>query len=432
MPAIIQLGAITAGTASQPRAGHEIGPERGREGKPLVRRLYGRCPGLQRQAVRRNRPRRRRRAAPFCCENESKSYGCRPGAHLTLSSQISDSEARAQEGTSSGSDHAGPFDTATPMTHPGDPSQNAAREQPPAPRFCWDNSFAKQLPDFYVTCDPMDSPDPQLMQFNRSLSEELGIDDTVLDDRVAAKVFSGAELPPGAEPLAQAYAGHQFGGFVPQLGDGRALLLGELIDRQGRRRDVALKGSGPTPFSRGGDGKAAVGPVLREYLIGEAMHALGIPTTRALAAVRTGGWVHRGRKLPGAILTRIAASHIRVGTFEFFAARRRIDQVRELAEYVIDRHDPELRGEPNRYLLLLENVADRQASLVAQWMLVGFIHGVMNTDNMALSGETIDYGPCAFMESFRPQTAFSSIDVGGRYAYENQPAIARWNLGSLR
>ena len=229
-------------------------------------------------------------------------------------------------------------------------------------------------------------------------------------------------------PLAQAYAGHQFGNFVPQLGDGRALLLGEVVDTHGARRDIALKGSGPTPFSRGGDGKAAVGPVLREYLIGEAMHALGIPTTRALAAVGTGESVYRERALPGAILTRVAASHVRVGTFQFFAARRRWDQVRRLADYVIDRHDPELKEDADRYLLLLKAVTERQAALVAQWMLAGFIHGVMNTDNTALSGETIDYGPCAFMESYNPQTVFSSIDSFGRYAYRNQPEIAQWNL----
>ena len=235
-------------------------------------------------------------------------------------------------------------------------------------------------------------------------------------------------MPAGAQPLAQAYAGHQFGGFSPQLGDGRALLLGEVIDGQGRRMDIAFKGSGPTPFSRGGDGKATIGSVLREYLIGEAMHALQIPTTRALAAVETGESVMRQRPLPGAILTRVAASHIRVGTFEFFAVRQQLDNVRELADFVIERHDPNLMGETNRYLLLLKAVAERQAALLSQWMLVGFIHGVMNTDNMTISGETIDYGPCAFMESYHPKTVFSSIDKGGRYAYGNQPKIARWNL----
>ncbi len=295
-------------------------------------------------------------------------------------------------------------------------------------QFRWDNSYAERLPGFYVSCAPSVVPNPVLLRFNSPLAEELGLNAGKLDSSLAAQIFSGTELPAGAQPLAQAYAGHQFGGFVSQLGDGRALLLGEVIDCHGRRRDIALKGSGPTPFSRGGDGKAAVGPVLREYLIGEAMHALGIPTTRALAAVGTGELVMRERPLPGAILTRVAASHIRVGTFEYFAARRQYDQVRALADFVIERHDPNLSGEADRYLLLLKAVAERQAALLAQWMLVGFIHGVMNTDNMAVSGETIDYGPCAFMESCSPHAVFSSIDTGGRYAYGNQPMIARWNL----
>ena len=238
-------------------------------------------------------------------------------------------------------------------------------------------------------------------------------------------------MPEGAEPIAQAYAGHQFGGFSPQLGDGRAILLGEVIDRAGRRRDIALKGSGRTPFSRGGDGKAAVGPVLREVLIGEAMHALGIPTTRALAVVATGEPVLRETVLPGAVLTRVAASHIRVGTFQFFAARGDVERVRQLADYTIARHDPDLVGAPGRFLGLLERVAERQAMLIAQWMDVGFIHGVMNTDNMTISGETIDYGPCAFLEAYDPAAVFSSIDSQGRYAFGNQPSIARWNLARL-
>ena len=295
-------------------------------------------------------------------------------------------------------------------------------------RFRWDNSFAERLPGFYVSCAPSVVPDPGLLRFNSPLAEELGLNAGKLGSSLAAQIFSGNQLPAGAQPLAQAYAGHQFGGFVSQLGDGRALLLGEVIDCHGRRRDIALKGSGPTPFSRDGDGKAAVGPVLREYLIGEAMHALGIPTTRALAAVGTGELVMRERPLPGAILTRVAASHIRVGTFQYFAARRQHDQVRALADFVIERHDPNLSGEPDRYLLLLKAVAERQAALLAQWMQVGFIHGVMNTDNMAVSGETIDYGPCAFMESCSPHAVFSSIDTGGRYAYGKQPTIACWNL----
>ena len=246
-----------------------------------------------------------------------------------------------------------------------------------------------------------------------------------------AATFAGNALPDGAEPLAQAYAGHQFGGFSPQLGDGRALLLGEVIDRQGRRRDIAFKGSGRTPFARGGDGKAAVGPMLREVLIGEAMHALGIPTTRALAVAATGEPVYREQTLPGAVLTRVAASHLRVGTFEFYAARGDVERVRKLAEYTIARHDPALATSPQPFLALLRAVAERQAALIAQWMNVGFIHGVMNTDNMAISGETIDYGPCAFMEAYDPDTVFSSIDGHGRYAFGNQPDIANWNLARL-
>jgi uncharacterized protein YdiU (UPF0061 family) len=245
---------------------------------------------------------------------------------------------------------------------------------------------------------------------------------------VGAEIFSGNYAPPGAEPLAQAYAGHQFGNFVPQLGDGRALLLGEVIDTQGRRRDIQFKGSGRTPFSRGGDGKAALGPVLREYILGEAMHALGVPTTRALAAAATGEPVYRETPLPGAVLTRVAASHIRVGTFQFFAARGDTAKLRQLADYTIARHFPDLAGAPNPYLALLTAVADRQASLIAQWMHIGFIHGVMNTDNMAISGETIDYGPCAFLDAYHSATVFSSIDRGGRYAFGQQPQIARWNL----
>jgi uncharacterized protein YdiU (UPF0061 family) len=244
-------------------------------------------------------------------------------------------------------------------------------------------------------------------------------------------MFGGNVLPEGAEPVAQAYAGHQFGGFAAQLGDGRALLLGEVIDREGRRRDIAFKGSGRTPFSRGGDGKAAVGPMLREVLIGEAMHALGIPTTRALAVAATGEPVLRGQVLPGAVLTRVASSHIRVGTFQFFAARRDTERLRKLAEYTIARHDPELADAPDRFVGLLKAVAERQASLIARWMNVGFIHGVMNTDNMTLSGETIDYGPCAFVEAYDPAAVFSSIDHHGRYAFGNQPGIALWNLARL-
>ncbi|MEO6281253.1 protein adenylyltransferase SelO [Roseateles sp.] len=295
-------------------------------------------------------------------------------------------------------------------------------------RFGFDNTYARELPGAYVAAKPAAAPEPRLLFANPALADELGLPPEVLQGPDAAALFAGNLLPEDAEPIAQAYAGHQFGGFSPQLGDGRALLLGELIDRAGQRRDIAFKGSGRTPFSRGGDGKAAVGPMLREVLIGEAMHALGIPTTRALAVAATGEPVRRETVLPGAVLTRVAASHLRVGSFQFFAARGDLDTLRRLANYTIARHDPGLIDSPDCYLGLLRAVAGRQAHLIAQWLNVGFIHGVMNTDNMALSGETIDYGPCAFMEAYDPATVFSSIDHAGRYAYGNQPAIARWNL----
>ncbi|MGB0129906.1 MAG: YdiU family protein, partial [Rhodocyclaceae bacterium] len=300
-----------------------------------------------------------------------------------------------------------------------------------SPSFPFDNSFARDLQGFYVPWQPVAVPEPKLLFLNHSLAAELHLDVAGLDEPAAAAMFAGNALPEGAQPLAQVYAGHQFGGFSPQLGDGRALLIGEVIDRQGRRRDIAFKGSGRTPFARNGDGKAAVGPMLREVLVGEAMFALGIPTTRALAVVATGEAVRRERPLPGAVLTRVAASHIRVGTFEFFAARGDVARVRRLAEYAIARHDPGLADSPEPFLALLRAVAERQAALVAQWMGVGFIHGVMNTDNMAISGETIDYGPCAFMEAYDPATVFSSIDQWGRYAFANQPDIAGWNLARL-
>ncbi|HUG21770.1 protein adenylyltransferase SelO [Piscinibacter sp.] len=299
------------------------------------------------------------------------------------------------------------------------------------PLFRFDNSYARELPGLAVPFQPARVPAPSMLYFNRALAEELDLDaDTLAGDRGAA-VFSGNDVPDGATPIAQAYAGHQFGGFSPSLGDGRALLLGEVTDRHGRRRDIAFKGSGRTPFSRGGDGKAAVGPVLRETILGEAMHALGIPTTRALAAVTTGEPVFREDTVPGAVLTRVAASHLRVGTFQYFAARGELDKLRQLADYTIRRHDAELVDHPDRYVELLRAVAERQAALVARWMHVGFIHGVMNTDNMTISGETIDYGPCAFMEAHDPAAVFSSIDTHGRYAYANQPLIARWNLARL-
>jgi uncharacterized protein YdiU (UPF0061 family) len=297
--------------------------------------------------------------------------------------------------------------------------------------FVFDNTYAQELEGFYVPWKAAAVAQPCLVKLNRGLAQELGLDADALDSEEGARIFAGNEIPDGAAPLAQAYAGHQFGGFVSQLGDGRALLLGEVVDRSGRRRDIQLKGSGPTPFSRAGDGRAALGPVLREYLIGEAMHALGIPTTRALAAVLTGEPVFRETTLPGAVLTRVAASHIRVGTFQFFAARGDQAKVHRLADYVIDRHYPELKNEARPYVGLLERVRDKQAALIARWMHVGFIHGVMNTDNMAISGETIDYGPCAFMDHYDPATVFSSIDAQGRYAYANQPRIAHWNLARL-
>ena len=295
----------------------------------------------------------------------------------------------------------------------------------------FDNSYARELSGLYTPSMPATAPAPTLLYLNRGLAGELGLDAAALDSPEGAAWFAGNTLPAGAEPLAQAYAGHQFGGFSPQLGDGRALLIGELIDSHGQRRDIAFKGSGRTAYSRGGDGKAAVGPMLREVLIGEAMHALGIPSTRALAVAATGETVYREAALPGAVLTRVASSHLRVGTFQYYAARGEIDKLRRLADYAVARHDPEWAGNPGRCLGLLRAVAERQARLIAQWMNVGFIHGVMNTDNMTISGETIDYGPCAFIEAYDPDTVFSSIDHGGRYAYANQAPIANWNLARL-
>jgi uncharacterized protein YdiU (UPF0061 family) len=290
------------------------------------------------------------------------------------------------------------------------------------------NSYLGLPEHFFARLAPTPVQGPQLIRFNRPLSTELGLGLETLDDAALAAVFSGNRLPPQAEPIALAYAGHQFGHFVPQLGDGRAILLGEVIDAQGVRRDIQLKGSGRTPFSRNGDGRAALGPVLREYLLSEAMHALKVPATRALAAVSTGEFVYREQRLPGAVLTRVAASHVRVGTFEYFAARDDATATRLLADYVIARHYPDAVTAERPYLSLLDAVIERQARLVARWMHVGFIHGVMNTDNMALSGETIDFGPCAFMDAYDPATVFSSIDSFGRYAYQNQPHAAQWNL----
>ena len=292
------------------------------------------------------------------------------------------------------------------------------------------HSYSDLPPHFYRRVSPTSVASPQLVVFNRSLAQELGLDPDVLE-RGAAELFSGNQLPQDANPIAMAYAGHQFGGFVPQLGDGRAILLGERRGRDGNLYDIQLKGAGLTPFARNGDGRAALGPMLREYLISEAMHALGIPTTRSLAVVATGERVFREAVLPGAVLTRVAASHIRVGTFQYFAVRADQEGIRKLLDYVIERHYPAARDAQIPALDVLKAVAQRQAALIADWMRVGFIHGVMNTDNMAISGETIDYGPCAFMDHYHPSTVFSSIDHGGRYAYANQPAIAQWNLARL-
>jgi uncharacterized protein YdiU (UPF0061 family) len=293
--------------------------------------------------------------------------------------------------------------------------------------IAFDHSYARDLPGTYVRVAPDRAPAPQLLALNRPLAAELGLD---LDEADAAAWFSGAAVPPGADPIAQAYAGHQFGGFSPQLGDGRAHLLGEVVTPKGRF-DIQLKGSGRTPFSRGGDGKAAIGPMLREYLISEFMAAVDVPTTRSLAVVATGEEVWRETRLPGAVLARVAASHLRVGTFQFFAARGESDKVKALVNYAIARHYPDLAHTDAPALALLDAVIARQARLIAHWMGLGFIHGVMNTDNMAISGETIDYGPCAFMEGYAPGTVFSSIDHQGRYAYANQPLILGWNLARL-
>jgi uncharacterized protein YdiU (UPF0061 family) len=289
------------------------------------------------------------------------------------------------------------------------------------------NTYSALPARFYARVAPVPVRDPRLVILNFRLARELGFDPAALE-REGSAWLSGNQTPEDAEPIALAYAGHQFGGFVPQLGDGRAILLGEKVGRDGVRRDIQLKGSGRTRFSRNGDGRAALGPMLREYLISEAMHALGIPTTRSLAVVATGEQVVREDILPGAVLTRIAASHIRVGTFEYFAARDDREAVSRLLDYVITRHYPEARDADVPALAVLEVVAQRQAALIADWLSVGFIHGVMNTDNMAISGETIDYGPCAFMDAHDANTVFSSIDHGGRYAYGNQPAIAQWNI----
>ena len=288
--------------------------------------------------------------------------------------------------------------------------------------------FSRELPEMAIGWQADAPPDPQLLVLNEPLAAELGLDAAWLRSSDGVRFLVGNLVPSGATPVAQAYAGHQFGGYVPRLGDGRALLLGELVGTDGHVRDIHLKGSGPTPFARGGDGLAAVGPMLREYIVSEAMHALGVPTTRSLAVVGTGRPVRRETLLPGAVLVRVAGSHLRVGSFQYAASTGDVDLLRRLADHAIARHHPSAVEAERPYLALFEAVVAVQASLIARWMLIGFIHGVMNTDNMTISGETIDYGPCAFMEAYDPDTAFSSIDSWGRYAYGNQPVIAGWNL----
>lgn len=297
--------------------------------------------------------------------------------------------------------------------------------------FPFQNTYSALPANFFARVAPTPVAAPRLIKLNRPLAVQLGLDPDLLSTPEGADILAGKRLPDGADPIAMAYAGHQFGNFVPQLGDGRAILLGEIVDKDGVRRDIQLKGSGPTPFSRRGDGRAALGPVLREYIVSEAMFALGIPTTRSLAAVITGERVQREIAQPGAVLTRVASSHIRVGTFQFFAARGDTDGIRALADHVIDRHYPDVKNAERPYHALLAGVIARQAELVARWLLVGFIHGVMNTDNSSISGETIDYGPCAFLDAYNPAQVFSSIDEMGRYAYANQPRIALWNLTRL-
>jgi uncharacterized protein YdiU (UPF0061 family) len=302
---------------------------------------------------------------------------------------------------------------------------------PAQTNVAFDGRFARELPEMAIPWRAEAAPLPQLLVLNEPLATELGLDPASLRTSEGLLLLIGNSVPDGATPVAQAYAGHQFGGYSPRLGDGRALLLGEVADVDGRLRDLHLKGSGRTPFARGGDGLAAVGPMLREYVVSEAMNALGIPTTRSLAVVATGRPVQRETLLPGAVLTRVANSHLRVGSFQYARATGDVDLLRRLADHAIARHYPAAAEAENPYLALFQAVTTAQASLVAQWMLVGFIHGVMNTDNMTISGETIDYGPCAFMEGFDPATVYSSIDETGRYAYGNQPVVAEWNLARL-
>jgi len=297
--------------------------------------------------------------------------------------------------------------------------------------FHFDNTYARLPERFFARVTPTPVREPRIVKVNHALAQLLGADVERLESPEGAAVLGGNVIPEGAEPLAQAYAGHQFGGFVPRLGDGRAILLGEVVGTDHLRRDVQLKGSGPTPFSRRGDGRAALGPVLREYVVSEAMTALGIPATRALAFVTTGEPVIRDGLLPGAVLTRVAASHLRIGTFQFFAHGNDLEALRILTTYALERHYPDARGTGNDALALLEGVIGAQARLVARWLGVGFVHGVMNTDNTTISGETLDFGPCAFLDEYDPKKTFSSIDEGGRYAFANQPRIALWNLARL-
>ena len=301
----------------------------------------------------------------------------------------------------------------------------------PSPTIRLGDRFARELGELALPWRADEAPEPRLLVLNDTLAEELGLDPAALRGPAGLRLLVGTAVPPGATPVAQAYAGHQFGGYSPRLGDGRALLLGELEDAAGRLRDLHLKGSGRTPFARGGDGLAAVGPMLREYVVSEAMHALGIPTTRSLAVVATGRAVRRETLLPGAVLARVASSHLRVGSFQYARATGDVDLLRRLADHAIARHHAAAADAPEPYRALFEAVVAAQADLVARWMLVGFVHGVMNTDNMTISGETIDYGPCAFLDAFDPATVYSSIDTGGRYAYSNQPLAAEWNLARL-
>lgn len=294
-----------------------------------------------------------------------------------------------------------------------------------------DHSYARLPRAFFQTWQPSPVAEPEWLAFNKALATQLGLPESYWRSAEGLAVFAGNQLPEWAEPLAQAYAGHQFGQYNPRLGDGRALLLAEVIDCDGKRFDIQLKGSGPTPFSRGGDGRSPIGPVIREYLVSEAMHVFGVPTTRALAAVTTGESVYREDAQPGAVFTRVASSHLRIGTFQYIAAQGEPDHIQQLADYVIERHYPDCKEQDNPYLALLAQVISKQAELVAHWMRLGFIHGVMNTDNTSISGETIDYGPCAFIDQYQADKVFSSIDRRGRYAYSNQPPVALWNLARL-